>query len=347
MANPEHVEIVKQGPAAIAVWNAAQTTRLLGKREALDLRGAELFKSDFRRVDLQFAQFDGANLSESNFYQATLIGADLTDADLSRSRLFETNLENAALTRANLRSANIMGANFGNTVLDETDFTDSEIWAAYFNDCDFSTARGLESVRHKGPSSIGIDTLIYSRGAIPEAFLRGAGVPEMLIRYLPSLLADTAPIQFYSCFISYSHKDEEFCKRLRSRMRDEKMRVWYAPEDMPGGKKLHEEIDHAIRVHDKLLLVLSEQSMKSEWVGTEIRKARKRELNEKKKVLFPIRLVPFAAIRDWELFSADEGRDLATEIREYYIPDFSNWKDHDAFEVEFGKLLRDMKAAAE
>ena len=37
-------------------------------------------------------------------------------------------------------------------------------------------------------------------------------------------------------------------------------------------------------------------------------------------------------------------RILAVELREYYIPDFSNWKDHDAFEAEFGKLLRDLKA---
>ena len=32
------------------------------------------------------------------------------------------------------------------------------------------------------------------------------------------------------------------------------------------------------------------------------------------------------------------------EVREYYIPDFSTWKDHDKFEAEFKKLLRDLKA---
>jgi hypothetical protein len=34
---------------------------------------------------------------------------------------------------------------------------------------------------------------------------------------------------------------------------------------------------------------------------------------------------------------------LATEIREYYIPDFTAWKDHDAFEAAFARLLRDLK----
>jgi hypothetical protein len=59
--------------------------------------------------------------------------------------------------------------------------------------------------------------------------------------------------------------------------------------------------------------------------------------------VFPTRLVSFETIRDWELFETDEGKDLATEIREYYIPDFSNWKNHDSYAKEFEKLLRDLK----
>jgi len=47
-------------------------------------------------------------------------------------------------------------------------------------------------------------------------------------------------------------------------------------------------------------------------------------------VLFPIRLVPFETIRDWSAFDSEIGKDMAVEIREYHIPDFSNWKDHDS-----------------
>jgi hypothetical protein len=35
--------------------------------------------------------------------------------------------------------------------------------------------------------------------------------------------------------------------------------------------------------------------------------------------------------------------DLAAEVREYFIPDFSNWKDHDAFEKAFARLQSDLK----
>ena len=118
-----------------------------------------------------------------------------------------------------------------------------------------------------------------------------------------------------------------------------------APEDVPGGKKPHEPSDEAIRVSDKLLLVLSPNSLNSAWVKTAIRQARRIEIQEGQRKLFPIRLVDFETLRDWECFDADSGTDLGGEIRESFIPDFVRWTDPAAFEEGFGRLLRDLKAA--
>lgn len=149
-----------------------------------------------------------------------------------------------------------------------------------------------------------------------------------------------------SVFISYSHQDEAFAKYLYETLAKCKdVYCWYAPEDIQGGKKLHEQIDEAIRTHDKLLLVLSEHSIHSEWVKTEIAHARQREVTQNKRMLFPIRLVDFESIKNWTCFDTDAGKDSAREIREYFIPDFSNWKDHDAFEKAFARLLRDLEAS--
>lgn len=84
--------------------------------------------------------------------------------------------------------------------------------------------------------------------------------------------------------------------------------------------------------------------MNSEWVKTEIANARQREFREKRQMLFPISLVPFDRIKEWQAFDADTGKDSAREIREYFIPDFSNWKDHDSYQQAFQRLLRDLKA---
>jgi hypothetical protein len=122
------------------------------------------------------------------------------------------------------------------------------------------------------------------------------------------------------------------------------MRAWFSPENIQGGKKLQDQLDEAIRVYDKFLLVLSPDSMNSEWVKTEIRRARQAERNEGRRKLFPVRIVDFETIRGWECFDADSGKDLGVEIREYFIPDFSNWKDHTSFEAAFVRLLRDLKS---
>jgi len=113
---------------------------------------------------------------------------------------------------------------------------------------------------------------------------------------------------------------------------------------MQSGQKVYEQIDQAIRVHEKLLLILSSDSMNSEWVKTKIAKARKREVRENKQVLFPVRLVSFETIRDWECFDGDTGKDSAREIREFFIPDFSDWKDHGRYQEAFERLLQDLKA---
>ena len=83
-----------------------------------------------------------------------------------------------------------------------------------------------------------------------------------------------------------------------------------------GGRKVHDQIDEAIKVYDKLLLILSDASMTSTWVKTEIANARAKEDQQKRQILFPINLVPFDRIKSWKLFDADTGIDSAREITE-------------------------------
>ncbi len=92
------------------------------------------------------------------------------------------------------------------------------------------------------------------------------------------------------CFIST--KDQAFANRVYADLQNKEVRCWFAPHDFQGGRKHHEQIDEAIRLHDKLLLILSPHSMESEWVKTEIAKARKLEVRDQRRVLFPIRLAP-------------------------------------------------------
>jgi hypothetical protein len=68
------------------------------------------------------------------------------------------------------------------------------------------------------------------------------------------------------------------------------VRCWYAPEDIKIGDRLRPIIDQSIRMHDKLLLILSKHSIDSTWVEKEVETAFEEEQKHGETMLFPIRL---------------------------------------------------------
>lgn len=331
----------------VQAWNAWRQESLVRPRLSSGrLSGLNLSGVDFRDTDLDSTRLDGANLQGASFWAADVNNASLEGADLRGAYLNGANLAHANLRDANLTDAQLYATRFHQTDLRGAVLTRAECGSTVFGDVDLSDVIGLEFTRHNRPSVIGVDSLIRCGHRLPLEFLTGVGLPNIVIETFPSLFAATDPIQFYSCFVSYSHNDERFTQHLYARMKRERLRVWFAPENVKGGQRLHEQLFEAIRLHDKLLLVLSQHSMASSWVKTEIKRARAREHQEKRQVLFPIRLVSMAEIRSWECFDADSGQDMAAEIREYYIPDFSEWMDSTKFESAFGQLLRDLRAGS-
>lgn len=310
MANREHLAILKKSVGKWSQWRRDHPDVLPG------LAGADLI---------------GANLSGADLFKADLRGAGLNRANLHRA-----NLNGADLNRANLSRAGLLGAD-----LIEADLTVARVGYTTFANVDLSGVIGLDTVKHLGPSTIGIDTIYKSKGKIPHPFLRGAGVPEIFITYMESLV--TEAVEFYSLFISHSSRNKDFAQKLHDDLQANGVRCWLDNEDMKGGRKLEEQIDKAIRSHERMLLVISPESIASPWVSTEIAKARKIEDEEGRQVLFPIRLCGMEEIKKWKEFDADIGKDSAKEIREYMIPDFSDWKNPASYQKAFEKLLRDLK----
>jgi hypothetical protein len=142
------------------------------------------------------------------------MGRISAQANLSQADLTGTNLMGANLTEADLTEGNLMRATLIETDLHEADLSKSYVGWTVFADIDLSVAKGLEDVNHLGPSIINIDTIYRSKRKIPEVFLRGTGIPDNFIAYISSLVGK--PIEFYSCFISYSTEDQEFANRLYS-----------------------------------------------------------------------------------------------------------------------------------
>ncbi len=170
---------------------------------------------------------------------------------------------------------------------------------------------------------------------MPISFLRGIGLPDTLIDYLPSLL--TQAIQFFSCFISYSSKDEDFAKRIHADLQNAGIRCWFAPHDLPIGAKILDGIDAAIRLRDKVLLILSDHSIKSDWVEDEVKTAFEEERKRGQVVLFPLRLDD-AVMETKEAWAAKLRADRK-------IGDFRRWKEHDSYKATFDRVVRDLTIA--
>jgi hypothetical protein len=340
MANPEHLAKLKKGVDAWNEWRAKNrgltidlTRADLGGEDLTraDLGGADLTCADLRGAELTGADLRGAKLGGANLYVAALISADLSGAELGGADIISADLRGADLRGAGLITARITYAH-----LDYADFSKVRLRMTTFSDVDLSAVKGLDSVLHYGPCTIGIDTLYKSKGKIPESFLRGCGVPEDFIEHTRALVSNAPPIQFYSVFISYSSKDQAFAERLHADLQSKKVRCWFAPEDLKIGEKFRMRIDEVIRVYDKLLLVLSENSVESDWVEKEVESAMEKERQQKRTMLFPIRL-------DDAVMKIDTGWP-ADVRRTRHIGDFTNWKDHDAYQKAFDRLMRDLKA---
>jgi uncharacterized protein YjbI with pentapeptide repeats len=332
MANKEQLEVLKQG---VRAWNEWR----IKNNPVIDLSGANLSGMDLSSLDV-FTHLDvhHGNLSESDFSKADLGGASLVNADL-----MDCNFQGASLSGCEMWGANLDGANLRDSLLYDTDFTEASLVGTDFSNSvmdgtrfggvDLSVAKGLDAIRHEGPCRIDVDTFYLSQGNIPERFLAGAGAPDALIAYVKSLVS--GPIEYYSRFISYSSKDQKFADLLHSQMRNKQLRVWLATEDLKIGDRFRSTIDEAIRLYDKLLLVLSKDSVDSPWVEAEVEAAFE-ERKQKRKVLFPIRLDD-TVMKTTQVWAADVRRTR-------HIGDFTQWKKHDQFEKVFARLLRNLKA---
>ena len=300
---------------------------------------ANLQSANLRRADFLLSDLTATNLRDVNLRGSFLIHVMIRDADLRCAKMQGADLSYANFSGSDLSAANLNGAN-----LRETDFTGVGFYGTYlyrarvtrckFCYVDLSKVLGINSIQTGGPSTIGIDTIFRSHGKISDVFLRRTGVPETFINYVKSLKDEE--LNYHSCFISYSSKNQDFAERLYADLQKKGVRCWFAPEDMKIGDKIRDKIDQSIRIHDKLLLVLSEHSINSEWVEDEVEAAYEQERQRGKTVLFPIRLDPAVM---------DTGKAWAAKLRRSrHIGDFTHWKDHDVYKKALDRLMRDLRA---
>jgi uncharacterized protein YjbI with pentapeptide repeats len=310
-----------------------------------DLGGARLCGASIRR-----AKLSGARLSHANFLQAELATADLshTDlsgADLTRAGLVGADLSGADLAGAELRNTDLTGAKLGGADLRGAMLLGAVLGAVDLSDCD------LTRVRHVGPSVVGIPTLQVTAAGIRmnpgnqgpvEVFFRGCGVPDEAIDLFRTWIA--RPIEFYSCFISYSHADKAFARRLFDALQGRGIRCWLDEHELLPGQKMHDEIDRGIRLWDKVLLCCSKASLLSWWVDKEVGHAfAKEEQLHRERGEHVLALVPLNL--DGHLLEGKWKSGWAHDVKGRLAADFTGWDtDNAKFEEQFERVVKALQA---
>lgn len=343
----------KLSAADLREANLRETDLRWADLSGANLRAANLNRADLRRANLSRTIFHQARLSEANLSETYLSGADFREADLRKAFFIRSDLANADLSasdcqradfrwayliKARFNGANLSGANLIESNLTKSDLKQADLGEAFvawscFGDNDLSDTRGLNEVKHFGPSTIGIDTIYRSKGHIPQEFLRGAGVPEHFISYAGYLNARA--FEYSGCFISFAGNDRSFVDKIGDDLQREGIRCWFAPEEMKMGDAIRQEVDQLIRIQDKLLVILSKFSIESAWIQKELRAALVEEGHQNRPILYLLGI---------------DGSDLDTEkkwlanlqqTRKIY--DFSAWENWEAYYKQFYLLINELK----
>lgn len=143
--------------------------------------------------------------------------------------------------------------------------------------------------------------------------------------------------EFYSCFISYSSRDEAFAVSLRTSLESQGVKCWFAPAHMRIGDSISQRIRDEIYRHDRLLLILSRDAADSNWVRQEVDVALERERLQQRHVLLPIEL---------DEASASTTREWVASIRQTrHIAAFRARPGEEAYQLAVARLLRELKPA--
>lgn len=351
--NPEHLAILKSG---VKIWNEwrkqhseIQPDLSQANLGGLDLRninlkGAELSQSEFTQSNLQKANLSRANLTyallfevnleNANLTGSRLLGADfafskLNGANLSRSVLHHANLTGCNLSRGILRRAELMHTIVCSASLVATDLTGARLLETIFVDTDLRKAKGLDTCKHLGPSTVDHRTLLKS-GIIPQIFFKACGMPNEM---LEALTKAKAKMVYHSTFIGYGEPDRGFAERLHRKLTAQGISCWVYSLDSTVGKVTWREITEKRRSADKMIITCSVKALARHGVLKEIED----QIDDD-----PNKIIPISLDDRWkeEDFRVVRGtRDLKSFLIERNYADFRN--------LSYTKAIRQLLKALE
>ena len=89
-------------------------------------------------------------------------------------------------------------------------------------------------------------------------------------------------------FISYSHKDRLFAKKIADKLSENGVEVWIDIYDISVGANIAEKINNALKSVDYFIVILSKESTRSNSVGYELSAILMNEVTKKETIVIPL-----------------------------------------------------------
>lgn len=112
----------------------------------------------------------------------------------------------------------------------------------------------------------------------------------------------------HEVFLSHSSQDRDFVDELANELTRHYIPFWYSRTDILGHQQWHDEIGLALRRCDWFVIVLSPESIKSEWVKSELMYAFRHNILRKRVVQI--------------LYRDCDPEDLSWKLPEFQMIDF-------------------------
>ena len=339
-----------------------------------DFENAHIRLADFNLCDCSGAKFQGAKIEKSYF-----IGAKFPNCSFKGATLFKCKLDLAFIGNVDFSGSNLGDVSFRDAKLLQSDFSNTPLAMCHFEGTHAATRQSIHESRAwlEGAAGKSVHDLetgfanrfddntikrtldlyadrkknvekwggqgheMYASIDSLSEFFASTGLSKGAAADLVRQLEVSANSQ--NIFISYASADQDVAEGLNLRLSKRGFQVWYAPRKMQGGEEVATQLDRAIDQVDVLLLVLSGASIKSDWVGREVKAAFREEGRRGRKIILPIRIVPHEGLAGWSIIDDVTGTDLAEQIRERFMLDFAKWRDDWRFGVAVDDLAKELE----
>ena len=243
-------------------------------------------RSKVTRCDFRLAELRAIWLKDIEFRNVSFEYSELFLQDDFNSGENSAKFINCKFNNASLRENHFEDFTFSNCSFNDTDFRDAHFKGAQFIDCKFDGAKMFGSTRDGCKFVNSNCSLIdYSKngdGSLIRYFSEGEF--DRVIYKIGSPDGEKAP----KLFLCHASSDKSIVSAFAQEIKLKGIDIWFDSWEIKVGESLIDKIERGIEESNFMIIFLSSNSIKSNWVRTELKAGLVRDIEGKGIEVLPV-----------------------------------------------------------